>query len=84
MKKIEDNFWIGLALALVLAGLFFLLFNAVIPSTFGNPKTVYLFALVPDLILFRIFTVNLQRPKMGRALLLVTVLGIIASFIFVK
>ena len=84
MKKIEDNFWLGLALAVVCASLFFLFFKAVVPPTFGNARTTYIFALVPDLILFRIFTVNLQRPKMGRALLLVTVLGIIATFLFIK
>jgi len=84
MKLTDDNFWTGLVLSLVLAVAFWFLFRAVLSPTFGNPKTAYLFALIPDLILFRLFTVNLNRPKMGRAMLLVTVIGVIAVFLFVK
>ena len=53
---------------------------SVLPFWLSEPKTAYFLALVPDLVLFRIYMVNLKLDKTGKGFLLVAFAGIIAAF----
>lgn len=92
MKRIfnSDNYLTGVALALIVAGVFYglvqlLISNIeVLPYWLTKPKVPYLMALIPNLILFRFYMVNKKLDKTGRGILIVTFIGLLAIFFLIS
>jgi hypothetical protein len=92
MKRIlnADNYLTGIALAILVAGIFYGLVQLlisnfeVLPYWLAKPKVPYLLALIPNLILFRFYMVNKKLDKTGRGILVVTFLGLLATFFLVS
>ncbi|MCF0200520.1 MAG: hypothetical protein HUK16_03995 [Bacteroidales bacterium] len=80
--KIKDNFWLGLLIGAASFGLFFLLLS-LIPWGDAYHRAPYLLAFVPGVILFRMMLVKWNLDKMGRGVLLVTIVGMLLVFFLV-
>lgn len=79
----------GAVSGLLLGGLTYLIlvFAGKLPILapyFINPKVPFLLAVIPNLILMRIWILNKQMESSGKGVLLISFLAIIAVFIFVK
>lgn len=79
----NDNFAIGVIIGSVIAVLIALGISVVqtqfidnVPFEIINSKQALMFSLIPNVILFRVLMVNLKKIKMGRGLLLVTLIFI--------
>ena len=81
-----NNFFAGIIAGIIIAVATYALINLLkssfsqLPYWLIEPKTSYFLALIPDLVLFRIYLVNLKLDKTGKGFLIVTFIGIIAVF----
>lgn len=80
--EIKDNFWLGLLVGSVSFGLFYLLLSLI---SWGEAygRAPWLLAFVPGVVLFRMMLVKWQLDKMGRGVLLVTVVGMLLVFFLI-
>jgi hypothetical protein len=84
-----DNYFIGIAIGIVLASamLGILLWTISItdspPYWLNKPHSPYLMALIPNIIAFRTFMVNFKAEKTGKGILIVSFIMMIAVFLFV-
>ena len=81
--KVKDNFWIGLLAGAVSFGLFFLLLS-LIPWGEAYRRAPYMLAFIPGVVLFRMLLVKWNYDRMGRGILLVTVVGMLLVFFLFK
>ena len=83
--KIKDNFWLGLLAGAASFGLFFLLFSLIPWESLGrfSTRAPYLLAFIPDVILFRMMLVKWDLEKMGKGVLVVTIVGMLLVFFFI-
>ena len=81
--KIKDSFWLGLLVGVASFGLFFLLLS-LIPWGAQYGRAPYLLAFIPGIILFRMLLVKWNMDRMGRGILLVTVVGMLLVFFLYK
>ena len=83
--KIKDNFWIGLLVGAASFGLFFLLLSLVNWDALGafSHRAPYLLAFIPGIVLFRMMLVKWDLDKMGRGVLVVTVVGMLLVFFLI-
>ncbi|MBQ3738766.1 MAG: hypothetical protein IKG95_05960 [Bacteroidales bacterium] len=81
--KIKDSFWLGLLVGAASFGLFFLLLS-LIPWGAQYGRAPYLLAFIPGIILFRMLLVKWNMDRMGRGILLVTVVGMLLVFFLYK
>ena len=81
--KIKDNFWLGLLAGAVSFGLFFFLLNLI---TWGElcGRAPYLLAFIPGIVLFRMALVRWNYERVGKGILLVTVVGMLLVFFIYK
>ena len=86
MKK-KDNFILGFVGALVISIVLYSILNLFtdFPYFSQNRESlwVYMFSLIPDLILARFMLVKWNMEKTGKGMMLVTLLGIILVMFFV-
>ena len=81
-----NNIFAGIIAGIILAMASYFLIDILkssitqLPYWLEEKKTGYFLALIPDLILFRIYMVNLKLDKTGKGFLIVTFIGIIAVF----
>lgn len=86
----SDHFFKGILVGLLSSTVLYFIILIImgsltqIPYWLQNPKTPYLLALIPNLLIFRYLMVNKKQDKTGRGVLLVVFLVIFAVFIFVK
>ena len=81
--KIKDNIWLGLLVGAACFGLFFLLLS-LIPWSEPYRRAPYLLAFIPGIVLFRMLLVKWNYDKMGKGILLVTVVGMLLVFFLFK
>ena len=81
--KIKDNFWIGLLVGAASFGLFFFLLN-LIPWGEQYGRAPYLLAFIPGIVLFRMLLVKWNYERIGKGILLVTVVGMLLVFFLYK
>ena len=83
--KIKDNFWRGLLVGAASFGLFVLLFSLIPWESLGrfSTRAPYLLAFIPGVVLFRMMLVKWDLEKMGKGVLVVTVVGMLLVFFFV-
>jgi hypothetical protein len=83
--KIKDNFWLGLLIGAASFGLFFLLFSLIPWESLGrfSVRAPYLLAFIPGVVLFRMMLVKWDLEKMGKGVLVVTVVGMLLVFFLV-
>lgn len=85
--KIKDNFWLGLVVGIACCILTFLpLYYFVDWNSLGlfAKRAPFLLAFIPGVILFRMMLVKWNLEKMGKGILVVTVVGMLLVFFFVK
>lgn len=84
--KIKDNFWLGLLVGSASFGLFFLLFSLINWDSLGvfSTRAPFLLAFIPGIVLFRMMLVKWNLEKMGKGVLVVTVVGMLLVFFLVK
>ena len=85
--KIKDNFILGAIIAIVI---FFVLYSIINFFTdyiyFSQSRDslwVYMLSLIPDLILARFMLVKWDMGKMGRGMMLVTLISVVLVMFFV-
>lgn len=85
-----NTIWFGLLLGLIAAaltyGIFWLVLGS-IPATkalVSDPRTLFLIAFIPNLILMRLYFVNYKYEKTGQGILMLTFAGIIFVFLLFK
>ena len=83
--KIKDSFWLGLLAGAASFGLFFLLLSLIPWESLGrfSTRAPYLLAFIPGVILFRMMLVKWDLDKMGKGVLVVTVVGMLLVFFLV-
>ncbi len=89
----KDNFWLGLAMALLLPlplyGLFFGL-DIFMKSTglwhgLKQPENIYLLSIIGNLLLLKLTFVKWENPKTGKGVLLMTIaLALLFFYLFFK
>lgn len=85
--KIKDNFWLGLLAGLLCFGVTFLPLYFLVPwDSLGifQKKAPFLLAFIPGVVLFRMMLVKWNLEKMGKGILVVTVVGMLLVFFLVK
>ena len=84
--KIKDNFWLGLLIGAASFGLFFLLLSLINWESIGifAKRAPFLLAFIPGVILFRMMLVKWNLEKMGKGVLVVTIVGMLLVFFLVK
>jgi hypothetical protein len=86
MKK-KDNFIIGFVGALVIFIVLYSVLNLFTDFAYFSQNReslwVYMFSLIPDLILARFMLVKWNMEKTGKGMMLVTLMGIILVMFFV-
>jgi hypothetical protein len=84
--KIKDNFWLGLLIGAASFGLFFLLLSLVNWESLGifAKRAPFLLSFIPGVILFRMMMVKWNLEKMGKGVLVVTIVGMLLVFFLVK
>ena len=84
--KIKDNFWLGLLVGAASFGLFFLLLSLINWESIGifAKRAPVLLAFIPGVILFRMMLVKWNLEKMGKGVLVVTIVGMLLVFFLVK
>ena len=84
--KIKDNFWLGLLAGAASFGLFFLLFSLIPWESLGrfSVRAPYLLAFIPGVVLFRMMLVKWNCERIGKGILLVTVIGMLLVFFLYK
>ena len=84
--KVKDNFWLGLLIGAASFGLFYLLLNLINWEKLGvfAERAPYLLAFIPGVVLFRMMLVKWNLEKMGKGILVVTVVGMLLVFFLVK
>lgn len=84
--KIKDNFWLGLLVGTASFGLFFLLLSLINWESIGifAKRAPFLLAFIPGVILFRMMLVKWNLEKMGKGVLVVTIVGMLLVFFLVK
>lgn len=81
--KIKDNFLLGLLIGAASFGLFYLLLS-LIPWAEGYGRAPYMLAFIPGVVLFRMLLVKWNCEKMGKGILLITVVGMLLVFFLYK
>ena len=81
--KIKDSFWLGLLAGAACFGLCFLLLS-LIPWGAQYGRAPYLLAVIPGIILFRMALVKWDYERIGKGILLVTVVGMLLVFFLYK
>ena len=83
--KIKDSFWLGLLAGAASFGLFFLLLSLIPWESLGrfSTRAPYLLAFIPGVVLFRMMLVKWDLEKMGKGVLVVTVVGMLLVFFLV-
>ena len=84
--KIKDNFWLGLLAGAASFGLFYLLLSLIPWESLVrfSTRAPYLLAFIPGVILFRMMLVKWNLEKMGKGVLVVTIVGMLLVFFLVK
>ena len=84
--KIKDNLWLGLLVGTASFGLFFLLLSLINWESIGifAKRAPFLLAFIPGVILFRMMLVKWNLEKMGKGVLVVTIVGMLLVFFLVK
>lgn len=86
MKK-KDNFILGFVGALVIFIVLYSVLNLFTDFAYFSQNReslwVYMFSLIPDLILARFMLVKWNMEKTGKGMMLVTLMGIILVMFFV-
>ena len=84
--KIKDNFWLGLLVGAASFGLFFLLLSLINWESIGifAKRAPFLLAFIQGVILFRMMLVKWNLEKMGKGVLVVTIVGMLLVFFLVK
>ena len=80
--EIKDNFWLGLLAGAASFGLFYFLLSLI---PWGEPyfRAPWLLSFIPGIILFRMMLVKWNLDKMGRGVLLVTIIGMLLVFFLI-
>jgi len=83
--KIKDNFWLGLLAGAASFGLFYLLLSLIPWESLGrfSTRAPYLLAFIPGVILFRMMLVKWDLEKMGKGVLVVTIVGMLLVFFLI-
>ena len=83
--KIKDNFWFGLLAGAASFGLFYLLLSLIPWESLGrfSTRAPYLLAFIPGVILFRMMLVKWDLEKMGKGVLVVTIVGMLLVFFLI-
>lgn len=83
--EIKDNFWLGLLAGAASFGLFFLLLSLINWESIGafSTRAPYLLAFIPGVVLFRMMLVKWKLDKMGRGVLVVTIVGMLLVFFLI-
>ena len=81
--RIKDSFWLGLLAGAASFGLFFFLLN-LIPWGEHYGRASYLLAFIPGIVLFRMLLVKWNYERIGKGILLVTVVGMLLVFFLYK
>ena len=81
--RIKDNFWLGLLIGAALFALCFLLLSLIHWGEAYN-RAPYLLAFIPGIVLFRMLLVKWNYERIGKGILLVTVLGMLLVFFLYK
>ena len=83
--RIKDSFWLGLLAGAASFGLFFLLLSLIPWESLGrfSTRAPYLLAFIPGVILFRMMLVKWDLEKMGKGVLVVTIVGMLLVFFLV-
>lgn len=84
-NKLIYGVLIGALLAVASFGIFFWLIQA-IPAArnwLTNPKIPFLLAFVPNLLVMRIYFINLKIEKAAQGILLITFVGVFLVFLLV-
>lgn len=92
MTKIfeKDQYITGIILGLLSTALLYFVMGMIIdalqvvPQWLVNPRTPFLIALIPNVLLFRYFMVNRKQDKIGRGLLLVLLVVIFLVLLLIK
>jgi len=87
LKKLPDSFLLGMVSGMVTLGLFYFVFTyfrSLLVDHYGNPyllaaPRIQLFAIFLNILLFRFLVLTLDKEKLGRGLLMITIL---LSFIY--
>ena len=80
--RIKDTYWIGLLIGAALFALCYLLLS-LIPWGAAYSRAPFLLAFVPGVILFRMCLVKWNMEKCGKALLIVTFIGMLLVFFLI-
>jgi hypothetical protein len=83
--KIKDNFWFGLLAGAASFGLFYLLLSLIPWESLGrfSTRAPFLLAFIPGVILFRMMLVKWDLEKMGKGVLVVTIVGMLLVFFLI-
>ena len=83
--KIKDSFWLGLLAGAASFGLFFLLLSLIPWESLGrfSTRAPYLLAFIPGVVLFRMMLVKWDLEKMGKGVLVVTIVGMLLVFFLI-
>ena len=83
--KIKDNFWLGLLAGAASFGLFYLLLSLIPWESLGrfSTRAPFLLAFIPGVILFRMMLVKWDLEKMGKGVLVVTIVGMLLVFFLI-
>ncbi len=82
-NKIRDNFWTGLVVGVVLLCInyfFFEYLRSILADHYGNPylfpaPRIQLFAILVNILLFRLCLINFDKEKTAKGILFITVLS---------
>ena len=83
--RIRDNFWLGLLVGSASFALFFLLFSLINWDSLGvfSTRAPFLLAFIPGIVLVRMMLVKWDLEKMGKGVLVVTIVGMLLVFFFI-
>lgn len=86
--KIRDDFFVGMAIAVVVFFMLYSLLCAVLGAPFFSSSHdmlwIYLLSAIPDFILFRFMLVRWDMRKTGEGMAFVTLLGVIVIMFIVR
>lgn len=87
MKKLKNNFFVGILIAIIL----FLLLYSVISLIVGTPffmkdsenLWIYIISAIPNFFLFRFMIIKWDMEKTGKGMMFITLIGVVVIMFFV-
>ena len=81
--RIKDNFWLGLLVGAALFALCYLLLSLIPWGDLYVKRAPFLLAFIPGIVFFRMCMVKWNMEKVGKGILIVTIVGMLLVFFLI-